>query len=65
LAASFASFFFYFSASRVINTYSSFGGLKGEKFSDILFYPTFPLSPLSLSPFLVFFILPVESSASI
>ena len=30
LAASFASFFFNFSASRVINTYSSLGGLNGE-----------------------------------
>jgi hypothetical protein len=34
LAASFSSFFFYFSASLAMNTCSSFGGLNGEKFSS-------------------------------
>jgi hypothetical protein len=47
LAASFSSFFFYFSASLAMKTCSSFGGLKGEKFSSFKPCPYNPLVPLA------------------
>jgi hypothetical protein len=47
LAASFSSFFFYFSASLAMNTCSSFGGLNGEKFSSFKPCPCRPFPPFA------------------